>query len=604
MDSVIDQIKQKLDVVEVVGEYLKLSKAGRNFKARCPFHGERDASFMVSPERQIWHCFGCGQGGDIFGFVMKMEGLEFADALRLLARRAGVVLRKQDAGVQSRKKDLYDICELAAKFFETQLHKTSAGGKALAYLKERGLNDETIKNWRLGWAHNDWRALSEFLKSRSHKDEEIAQAGLSIKKEASDGYYDRFRGRIIFPIFDIQGQIIAFGGRIFGNQQNDDAAKYLNSPQTPLYDKSNVLYGLHQAKLEVRRRDLCLMVEGYMDLIMSHQAGIQNAVASSGTALTDNHLQIIGRYTKNLAMAFDSDEAGGLATGRSLDLALAQNLNVKVILMSDKDPADVIKKNPEEWRLVVENAKSAMDFYFYRAFAKFSDKNVEGKKAIREALLPVIKLLSSRTEQSEWLKELARRLRADEKDLLADMKMIKTASAGEYESKKQSVGYSMVSSSASRQEGLEERFLSLCLICPECLAGLDITEEIFVSAPLGKIFGELKKNIGQNEDKNNNAIERRLVESLTPDLKMLVSRLFLLADEQPMDKKDIFLEISTCLKELKLLRLRQRLTALSFDIREAQAEGDKIILDELSKNFNQSAAELTKIIQADSAEKR
>jgi len=605
MDGAVDQIKQKLDIVDVLGEYLKLSKAGRNFKARCPFHGEKDASFMVSPERQIWHCFGCGLGGDIFGFVMKMEGVEFVDALRLLARRAGVILKKQDPQIQSQKNRLHEICELAAKFFETQLVKTSAGEKALKYLKGRGLKDETIKTWRLGWAHNEWRALHDFLVSRGFKEAEMLQAGLVTTSNQDSGKkeircYDRFRSRIIFPIFDIQGQVIAFGGRIFGDKKNAEAAKYLNSPQTPLYDKSNVLYGLHQAKLEIRRQDLCVIVEGYMDLIMSHQAGVENVVASSGTALTENHLNIISRYTKNLAMAFDSDEAGGMATGRSIDLALKKDLNVKIILMKDKDPADVVKKDPNEWLEIIKDAKGIMDFYFQHAFAKFNSKNLEGKKEIEKVLLPVIKSISSRTEQSDWLKELAQRLHFDEKDLLADMRALKVSPADNLSERLPSYQAEKLSEPKSRAEGLEERFLGLCLANPQHLAELEIIEEDFCNEALGKIFSETKKFLNKKSGKD---LTEHLRSSLAPELKMKIDYLFLQVEQHPKSEEDIIWEIKTCLKELKLLRLRQQLTELSFEIKDAQSAKDKSKIEKLLKKFNQLTAELTEAVKIDSAEK-
>lgn len=604
-DGAVDQIKQKLDIVDVLGEYLKLMKAGRNFKARCPFHGEKDASFMVSPERQIWHCFGCGLGGDIFGFVMKMEGLEFIDALRLLARRAGVILKKQDPQIQSQKNRLHEICELSTKFFETQLIKTPAGEKALKYLKERGLKDETIKTWRLGFAHNEWRALHDFLVSRGFKEAEMLQAGLVTTSNQDSGKkeircYDRFRSRIIFPIFDIQGQVIAFGGRIFGDKKNEDAAKYLNSPQTPLYDKSNVLYGLHQAKLEIRRQDLCVIVEGYMDLIMSHQAGVENVVASSGTALTENHLNIISRYTKNLAMAFDSDEAGGLATSRSIDLALKKDLNVKIIIMKDKDPADVIKKDSNEWLEIIKDAKGVMDFYFQHAFAKFNSKNLEGKKEIEKALLPVIKSISSRTEQSDWLKELAQRLHFDEKDLLADMRAIKVLPTDNLPERLPSYQAEKLSEPKSRAEGLEERFLGLCLANPQHLLELEIIEEDFCDESLGKIFGETKKFLNKKSDKD---LTEHLRASLAPELKMKIDYLFLQVEQHPRNEEDIIWEIKTCLKELKLLRLRQRLAQLSFEIKDAQVEKDKPKIEKLLKKFNQLTAELTEVVKIDSVEK-
>ena len=612
-DGVVDQIKQKLDILEVLGEYIKLTKAGRNHKARCPFHAERSASFMVSPERQIWHCFGCGLGGDIFGFVMKIEGVEFGDALRLLARRAGVTLKKQDPQVQSQKKRLYDVCELAAKFFETQLAKTAAGKKAHEYLVGRGMKAETIKAWRLGWAHDDWRALGDFLKSRGHKDEEIEQAGLIIKKdynspnpplklrggERSEGalshYYDRFRSRIIFPIFDSQGQVIAFGGRIFAEDsaKKEDMAKYLNSPQTPLYDKSSVLYGLNKAKNDIRVKDLCVIVEGYMDLIMSHQAGIANAVASSGTALTESHMGIIGRYTKNLAMAFDSDEAGGMATRRSIDLALRRDFNVKVILMDEKDPADIVKKDPAEWLKLIENAQSIMDFYFAYAFAKHDAKSAEGKREIRKILLTAIKSIASKTEQGEWINELARRLRADERDLLADMKKIKLdddyAPAQNNASPIQAI-------IKSRLEGLEERFLGLCLSHPKYFSDIEIEDGDFHDENLAQIFKELKKLLGKKEG---DELLVALRKELEPELQIKIDYLIFQIEQHEREEKDIIEEIASCVLELKLLRLRNKLSVLSFDIKDAQQSKDKAKLEKLLKQFSQISSDLNTITKQD-----
>ncbi len=588
-NSAVDQIKQKLDILEVLGEYIRLTKAGRNYKARCPFHAERSASFMVSPERQIWHCFGCGLGGDIFGFVMKMEGVEFGDALRTLARKAGIVLKKQDPQVQSAKKRLYEVCELATKFFETQLHKTAAGQKVLKYLTERGLKPATIKEWRVGWAHESWRVLYEFLKSRGYKDQEILQAGLIVEKESSrpgEKYYDRFRSRIMFPIFDIQGQVVAFGGRIFGDQAKD-AAKYVNSPQTPLYDKSGILYGLNSAKTEIRQKDNCLLVEGYMDLLMSWQAGAKNVVASSGTALTERQLNIIGRYTKNLSMAFDSDEAGGLATRRSIDLALRQDFNVKVILMKDKDPADIVKKDPAEWLALTEQAQGIMDFYFVYAFAKHDSRAVDGKRQIRKMLLTAIKSLASKTEQGEWLKELARRLRVDERDLLVDMKNIKV----ELPDEPAEIGEeAAVSQHKSRAEGLEERFLGLCLNHPHHFVGLEFEEEHFNNEHSRKIISEFKKISGK---KKGGEVVEQLRKTLEPELRIKIDYLSLQIEQHPREEKEIAAEIKMCLEELKLLRLKQQLTALSFDIRDAQAGKDKSKLDKLLKKFNQLSSQLT-----------
>jgi len=605
IDNVVDQIKQKLDIVEVLSEYIKMAKAGRNYKARCPFHSERTPSFMISQERQIWHCFGCGAGGDIFAFVKQIEGVEFADALRILARKAGVVLKRQDPQVQSQRKQLYDVCELAAKFFEAQLAKSAGAVKVRDYLKERGLAPETIKAWRLGWAPDEWRALSDFLKSRGYKDEEIESAGLIIKRESNynsphpslklrggegalSDYYDRFRSRIIFPIFDLQGQVIAFGGRIFGAKAKEDIAKYLNSPQTPLYDKSRVLYGLHKSKTEIRVKDLCVIVEGYMDLLMSWQTGVANVAASSGTALTEEHLKIIGRYTKNLAMAFDTDLAGEGATRRSINLALAQDFYIKVISMKDKDPADAAKKNPADWQKTVASAQSIMDFYFASTFAKFNSLEAEGRREIIKAMLPVIKAISSHAEQSEWLRELSRRLRVDEKDLRLDLS--RCAISPENRQSAPQAETVLNKPTMSRQEGLEERFLGLCLNNPKYLQNISgIQEADFKNQMLGQIFFQLNQLMQKSDEANPLA---RLQKSLSPELKMKIEYLSLKIEQNPTEDLHVIGEIEACLKELKIVKIRQQLSALSYDIKDAQTAGSKQKLREFLEKFSKLSTEL------------
>ncbi|MBU1102831.1 DNA primase, partial [Patescibacteria group bacterium] len=544
-----------------------------------------------------WHCFGCGAGGDIFAFVKQIEGVEFADALRILARKAGVVLKRQDPQVQSQRKQLYDICELAAKFFEAQLEKSAGAVKVRQYLKERGLAPETIKAWRLGWAPDEWRALSDFLKSRGYKDEEIIQAGVAIKPETNEtktkNYelktnYDRFRSRIIFPIFDLQGQVIAFGGRIFGAKAKDDAAKYLNSPQTPLYDKSRVLYGLHKNKIEIRAKDLCVIVEGYMDLLMSWQAGVANVAASSGTALTEEHLKIIGRYTKNLAMAFDTDLAGEGATRRSINLALAQDFYIKVISMEGKDPADVAKKNPTDWQKTVVSAQSIMDFYFTSTFAKYNSQEAEGRREIIKVLLPVIKAISSHTEQSEWLRELSRRLRVDEKDLMLDLsRCVISSESRQSAPQTEAILYKPVK---SRQERLEERFLGLCLNNPQHLQNIrGVCETDFQNQMLGQIFFQLNQLVQKSNETDPLG---RLQKSLPPELKLQIEYLSLKIEQNPTEELQVIGEIETCLKELKIVKIRQQLSALSYDIKDAQLAGNNQKLKEFLEKFSQLSAEL------------
>ena len=326
-DSPIDEIKQRLDVVDIVREYVPLQQAGTNWRARCPFHNEKTPSFMVSKEKQIWHCFGCGKGGDLIEFVKEIEGIEFPEALRILAQKAGVVLRRQDPKVISVKTRLFDLMAEATNFFIGKLNFIEAG-QARKYLAERGLKEETLKEWQIGWALDSWDELAKYLQNKGFSDNQIVASGMVVKKQSGAGHYDRFRGRIMFPIFDVSGSVVGFTGRIL-IETDKSGGKYVNTPQTTIYDKSRVIFGLDKAKQEIRKKDLAVVVEGQMDVIASHQVGVCNVVASSGTALTNQQVGLLSRYTKNLAFCFDADSAGEQATKRGIDIALANTRSSK-----------------------------------------------------------------------------------------------------------------------------------------------------------------------------------------------------------------------------------------------------------------------------------
>lgn len=431
----ISQIKERLSVVDVLSGYIKLQKSGVNFKARCPFHNEKTPSFYISPERQIWHCFGCQKGGDIFGFVKEIEGVEFPEALRILAQKAGVKLESYDPAVRDAKSVLYEICETATRFFEKQLHQSSTGKKALAYLKERGLTEETIKEFRLGFAHDDWHSLGNFMRNCGYGDKDVVGSGITLSREDGSDMYDRFRSRIIFPIADLNNQVVGFTGRIFEaglsidpfpghNKHSEPGAKYINTPQTMIYDKSRVLYGLNMAKTEVRKSDRCLLVEGNIDVIMSYQAGVRNVAGTSGTALTPSHLQLLQRYTSNLDFCFDTDQAGLVATRRGIGLALSQNFNIKIVQLLDsdcKDPADYVKKFGSGWQELTNTAKPVIDFYFDKLKSELDLASVEGKKAIIANLAPLIRRLASNVEKAHWISRLASVLKTKEDAVEADI---------------------------------------------------------------------------------------------------------------------------------------------------------------------------------------
>src|SRR3989344_3942952 len=349
MDSPVQKIKERLGIEEIASSYIKLERAGANLKARCPFHNEKTPSFFLSPDRGTYYCFGCGASGDIFTFVEEFEGLDFKGALKMLAERAGVELpryNKADQENKSEKEKLFKIMEEATNYFENNLGENQ---EVLEYLKTRGLNEKSIKDFRIGFAILDWRKLYDHLKGRGFADNEIERAGLAKKPDdAGKAMYDRFRGRIMFPIMDSSGRVVAFSGRIF--KDDGKSAKYLNSPETPIFKKSSILYGIDKAKESIRKHDFSIVVEGQFDLILSHQAGYRNTVATSGTALSDtevskenvvSNLGLIRRLSDNLVLAFDSDKAGMTATARAGKIALSLGMDVKVAnLQEGSDPAD------------------------------------------------------------------------------------------------------------------------------------------------------------------------------------------------------------------------------------------------------------------------
>jgi DNA primase len=645
MNSPVDEIKNKLDVVEVISGYIKLQKTGRNFRANCPFHNEKTPSFFVSPERQIWHCFGCGKGGDIFAFVKEIEGVEFVDALRMLAQRAGVVLKKPDrafTGWQTEKQKLYEICELALKFFEKQLEASKNGKEIKKYLAERGFTRETISLWRLGYAPNDWYVLSEFLKKRGYSDDEILKSGLVVEKEKkeknesskfqvpSPKFYDRFRDRIIFPLNDLNGRVVGFAGRVLpasnalpSNAGRPDekgaGAKYLNSPQTPIYDKSRMLYGLDKAKMEIRAKDFCIIVEGYTDVIMSHQAGIKNTVATSGTALTEEQLKIIRRYTENLILAFDMDIAGDTATKRGIDLAISHGFNVKIIQPVEggkekKDPADIIKENPQNWLKEVEEARGIVEFYFANAFSQNNCQEPSGKKKIAKIILPLLKKISDPVERAHWIQELAKRLHVQEKLLVEAMRRVRDSEMISSSSQPAQSGKKRL---RTRRVVLEEELMGLlCYFLENAknvqraavnidtakMANLDTAkiEKLLTDSRSREIFARLKPYLN---NLNKKGISKETPEvfdfkqwqaGLPSDLSSFLNQILFQLELQEIDNVALEGYFDKCLNELKKESIKQEMTRLQYEIKELEGAKEKKKLKELLKAFESLGSELLK----------
>ncbi len=420
----VDIIKERLSIDQVIGGYITLERSGANMKARCPFHTEKTPSFHVSPDRGSYYCFGCGAKGDIFSFVQAFEGLDFRGALQLLALRAGVELK----GVIADKDDksiLYELMEAATVFFEQGRDKQQI---VWEYLRGRGLTDDTIRDFRIGAIGSEWRTLSQYLKQKGYKDADIVRAGLA--KESDKGLYDRFRSRIIFPIADSSGRIVAFTGRLL--HDDPEAPKYLNSPDTPIFDKSRIFYGIDRAKSAIRMNKRAVFVEGQFDLILSHQAGVTEAVAVSGTALTDEietegkiitHLGIIKRLADTIIIAFDADKAGIKATGRAARIGLALGMNVTVVRIPEgKDPADYIRSaGKDAWKALLKHATHIITFYLNLILEKITDGRLRAKK-IEEILVPYLAVIESAIERSSFIHIIEQKTGIPEQALTDDIR--------------------------------------------------------------------------------------------------------------------------------------------------------------------------------------
>ena len=426
MSATVELVKERLPIQEVIGAYVELKPAGSSLRARCPFHQEKTPSFFVSPTRGTFYCFGCGAKGDIFTFVEKFEGLDFAGALRLLAERAGVPVEFERPEKKEERDQLFDILEAAATYYETTLKETPA---VQEYLIKRGLSESIRTRFRVGYSLPTWRGLLDYLTARGFAFADIEKAGLA--KRAQERYYDRFRGRIMFPITDRAGRVVAFSGRFFEAvpgqklEEGEEAAKYINSPETPLYQKSRILYGYDKAKESIRRADCAMVVEGQMDLLMAHQAGYTNTVAVSGTALTAEHLAQIERLTKRLILCFDADEAGSQAALRSASLALGNGFDVKVVAIEGgKDPADLVKEDPELLKARVRAAAHIIDYLLERLSKKGYDSRTFRQQA-GTTIVPFIARIGNNIDRAHFIEKVARVLRVPERAVEEDVRKVR-----------------------------------------------------------------------------------------------------------------------------------------------------------------------------------
>lgn len=551
-DKILEEIKSRLDIVDFISDYVDLKKAGQNYKGLCPFHSEKTPSFIVSPDKQIYHCFGCGEGGNIFSFIMRHDNITFPEAIKILARRAGVNIREKK-GKTSEEGLTYKLIELnreSLRVFQENLRKSR---EALAYLEKRGIDIEAIKNFSIGYSMKSWSHLYNYLKDKGFSDSLMLQAGLVAKGEK--GLHDIFRGRIMFPIKNIQGEVIAFGGRVM----DDSMPKYLNSPDTIIFKKGENLYGLDVAKDEIRKKGFVIITEGYLDVIASHQKGFPNTVAPLGTALTEAHLLRLKRFAKKAIVVFDGDEAGKAAARRSIPIFFSHGFQVKVLLLPEgEDPDSFLRNNdPDAFKNALSMARTPLSFLF--------DSSILDRTETTREAIGMIARVKDLLLREELLKELSELSGFREMSLRAELKRI---SAEKSNLKAKNIKGNEPNRTISNK-GYDEELLLLSSV----IAFPERVNEILKKLPLNNFRNNLVRGIFERL-KEGESLERAMM-TMKDDEKTLISRLTL---EPGFDINNIDKNIEDCIKTIKGRIIENSLREIQERIREAERSGKEDIL--------------------------
>ncbi|MEK7628028.1 MAG: DNA primase [Patescibacteria group bacterium] len=554
MSDTVEQIKARLSIVDVVAPYVKLVRAAGNYKARCPFHSERTPSFTLSPDRGTYHCFGCNVGGDMFSFVQAIEGTDFKGALKILADKAGVPLVYGRSDKKDPTDKLYAALEEACLFSENLLTKTHP---AYAYLEKRGLTEETIRSFRIGWVPNEWRALATHLRAKGFTDADIESAGLG--KRTDKGLYDRFRSRIMFPLCDSAGRVVGFSGRIFAESGDvpADAPKYLNSPETPLYHKSKILYGFDRAKQHIRKLTFSILVEGQMDLVSVHQAGWKNAVAVSGTALTEDHINLLRRMADNVVLALDADKAGVEAARKSALIALAAGMDVKVALLpAGSDPADfILTEGKDAWRSRVRDAKHVVEFLL-TALTTQHDEARAYAKAVRQVVLPFIAMIQSPIDRDHFVRMVAGRLGVGEDAVRAEV--------GGVPSREGTPPLATTASVVEKKRASSPRLRQIYGIV---LWQGQAKDPVWDKERIASVLSE---SVGSGALDSLNTLDEAVKEKLRFE-----------AEEQFAHVKDVAQAIESLFRLVRLDRLRRELSEVRVRLAEAEQTADGTLSDEM-----------------------
>jgi DNA primase len=575
-----EELRNQADIVRIVSDYVSLKKKGRDWAACCPFHNEKTPSFYVSQGKQLFKCFGCSKGGSVFDFIMEIENCSFPEAIRIVAEKTGVAVPVEADNARefeeraSQRAELIRFNQWATEFFEQNLAETAEGRRAHDYLRARGVNEETRKSFRLGYAPNSWDALGAYLRSRGASTNQIERSGLVTLKE-SGGYYDRFRNRLMFPICDAQGRVIAFGGRILG----DGEPKYLNSPETTLYTKGMHLFGLSHARETIRQRGYAILVEGYLDFLIPFQAGVRNLVATLGTALTENQTRLLGRYARRIVVNFDPDSAGQSATKRSLELLLTESFKVNVLSLPDNlDPDEYIRAHgPENYLKLLKGSQPFLDYIVDQAISSHDQTRPTGKVETINVILPYLRLVKDRIERAEHFERIADRLKIDSRLIREEFK--KAAETRSEKVGERAIKATLVVKPAERK--LLEILINQASV--RRLMRFQMTEEDYGGLRTAQLFRLIFEFEQQGVETNYHNLseglgDEDLARDLLPGL-MIESAAPSPAENGSPERAER--EAAESLHTLRCMKLAEKQAALQVEINQAQRNNDATRLGEL-----------------------
>ena len=594
MSQEIEQIKQRLDIVEVVQEYLPLKRSGSNFKGLCPFHQEKSASFMVSQAKQIWHCFGCHKGGDLFSFVQEMEGLDFFEVLKLLGQKAGVKIERKKAPGENKKQPLLNILELSAEFYHKLFKEHAKAQIARDYVQGRRLSEQTIDDFQIGYSPDAWDVLLNFLQSRGINRDEIIKSGMLVVNQEKGRVYDRFRHRLMIPLKDVFGNVVGFTARTL--KEDEPGGKYINTPQTEVYDKSGIVYGLDSAKKAIKDAGYAVIVEGNMDVVSSHQAGVKNVVAVSGTALTEAQLNLLKRFTQTLIFSFDADSAGIMAMRRGVELALQSGFEVKVLtLKAGKDPDECISTGVDLWTESIAEAKPVIDFLLDRASLDNDLNAATGKKNVAKDVLTLLRLLQNPIEQDHYLQKLAALIQVSEQSLRQAFAQINQVTPRGPTVNQENKLPQAQGSKQSDDQIVAWDFLALIVLNPKFMQQAEEAQEMIQDEPLADLYKNLEKFYIQIQQAVNeqHGLEH-FSKDLKPELQQLFNKVQLYADKNfaELEPGEQAQSWQARLKFLKQRYLSRQLQRVQTQLQDAEKSNDMSALQTLSDEFHRLTSEL------------